>query len=316
MVRYAVQASVWVDFLSQPADNPPADPLHRPEASGRVPGRALIAWLDEDEAGRWLGGSEFQSSRDPLHRELVRRARAAVAARPVYESGAVPGTALPADIDHHLGLLRAHPESSQSIALMGEPMLVDLARVVAAQKQILTADAEDRVRGASATDLLGLARLTLPVPRREPIAWSFDSQRNAFVLSSPNPNLRVVGHFNSTVGGEVPGVVFDGFGFALSYQRSYMQVAVIAGRPVLRDGYHRAFGLLRAGIRCVPAFVKHYRSWDEADMPPGLLREEVCLGPRPPLLTDYLDDRVALDRWVAASKRLLVIQALDLNVPA
>ena len=95
-----------------------------------------------------------------------------------------------------------------------------------------------------------------------------------------------------------------------------MQVAVIAGRPVLRDGYHRAYGFLKAGIRHVPAFVKQYETWEAADMPAGLLGRETCLGDRAPLLTDYLDDAVATDRWIPATRRLLVIQALDLNVPA
>lgn len=283
---------------------------------GRVAGRALVGWLGEDEAARWLSGNEFQAPKDPLHRELARRARAAAAGRAPYSTRPRAWSALPPGVEQHLGLLAAHPESSSVIAQLGEPMLVDLGDIVAAQKQILVADAEERVRGAAANDVLGLARITLPLPRREPISWSFNAQRNAFVLMSPNPNLRVAGHFNSTVGGEVPGIVFDGFGFAITYQRSYLQVAVIDGRPVLRDGYHRAYGLLKAGIRRVPGFVRHYASWDEAAMPAGLLPPSVCLGPSPPVLPDYLDGSVALDRWIPATRRVIVVQALDVDVPA
>lgn len=294
------------------AAKPPPRPDEHP---GRVPGRALIGWLSEDEAARWLSGNEAQPSRDPLHRELARRAKACVAVRTVTRHVLTPGAPLPSGMDHHLGLLRAHPESAQPVSQMGEAMLVDLTQVIAAQKQILVADADERVRSAIDTDVVGLARITLPLPRREPISWTFDSQRNAFVMTSANPNLRVAGHFNSTVGGEVPGIVFDGFGFAVSYQRSYMQVAVVDGRPILRDGYHRAYGFLKAGIRHVPAFVKHYPTWADADMPQGLLDPSICLGDRPARLIDYLDDTVAIDRWIPATKRLLVIQALDLNIP-
>ena len=286
------------------------------ETEGRVAGRALIGWLDEEEAARWLGGNEFQPARDPLHRELARRAKSHVDARAPFNPGPTACLPLPASVEHHLGLLRTHPESAGPVAQMGDPMLVDLSNVIAAQKQILVADAENRVRAAVGADELGLARITLPLPRREPISWTFDAQRNAFIVTSPNPNLRVAGHFNSTVGGETPGVVFDGFGFALSYQRSYLQVAVIGDRAVLRDGYHRCYGLLKAGVRQVPAFVKRYASWAEAGMPAGLLPEAVCLGERPPLLTDYLDDAVAMDRWIPATRKLLLIQALELNVPA
>lgn len=295
----------------------PSTALRDPaDATGRVLARALIGWLDSDEAARWLSGNEFQPSRDPRHLELVRRAKASIAARAAYEAPPFAGDRLPEELEHHLGLLRTHPESAGTVAKLGEARIVDLSRIVAAQKQILVADAEDRVRGASAGDPGGLARITLPLPRREPISWKFDGQRNAFVLTSPNPNLSVTGHFNSTVGGEMPGIVFDGFGFAVSYQRSYLQVAVIGGRPVLRDGYHRAYGLLKAGIRHVPALVRHFDAWDEAAMPDGLLPQSVCLGANPPLLPDYLDDGVAINRWVPAMRRLLVIQALDLLVQA
>lgn len=294
---------------------PPAAPGAAPPVSDRVLGRALVAWLEDEEAARWLSGNEFQPSRDPRHRELVRRAKAVVAARPPYDSGSSPIAPCPAELEHHLGLLRTHPESAAIVAQLGDAVLIDLGQVVAAQKQILVDDAEKRLYGAAADDWQGLARITLPLPRREPISWTFDSQRNAFVLTSPNPNLKVTGHFNSTVGGEVPGVVFDGFGFAVSYQRSYLQVAVIDGRAVLRDGYHRAYGLLKAGIRRVPAFARSYASWEEAAMPDGLLPAAACLGSSPPLLADYLDDAVAIDRWLPAMRRLLVLQALDLMVP-
>ncbi len=281
----------------------------------RVPARALLGWLREDEAARWLGGSDTAAARNPLHRELARRARAAVAERPPFVAPREVDAPLPTDLEHHIALLRAHPESGNTVAAMGEPRIVDLAAIVGAQKQIVIGEATDRVHGLGGDDLLAIARLTLPLPKREPIAWSFDRERNAFVLSSPNPNLRVVGHFNSTVGGEVPGVVFDSFGFAVSYQRSYLQVAIIEGRYVLRDGYHRAYGLLRAGIRHVPAFVRRYASWDEASLPSGLLPKDACLGARPPMLTDYLNDAVAIDRWITRTSKLLILQAVELSVP-
>ena len=297
------------------AGDPPRLTPRAGDPGHRLLARALLGWLREDEAARWLAGNEAASARNPLHRELARRARAVVEARPAFAAPTDAVKPLPAELAHHIDLLRAHPESGNTIAQMGEPRLVDLGQVIGAQKQIVVGEAMDRVAGAAATDLLGIARVTMPLPRREPISWNFDAQRNAFVLSSPNHNLRVVGHFNSTVGGEVPGVLFDSFGFALAYQRSYMQVVAIGGRLLLRDGYHRAYGLLRAGIRHVPAFVREFSGWEEANLPAGLLPREVCLGARPPLLTDYIDDTVAIDRWVPRTSKVIVLQALEITVP-
>lgn len=46
------------------------------------------------------------------------------------------------------------------------------------------------------------------------------------------------------------------FGYVLGALPSFMQIAVIDGRCILRDGYHRAVGLLSRGISVVPAFVR------------------------------------------------------------
>jgi hypothetical protein len=46
------------------------------------------------------------------------------------------------------------------------------------------------------------------------------------------------------------------FGFAVALNPSYMQVVHYRGRYFLRDGYHRAYGLLSRGITVVPAFVR------------------------------------------------------------
>jgi hypothetical protein len=45
------------------------------------------------------------------------------------------------------------------------------------------------------------------------------------------------------------------FTFFVSMGASYIQVARYQGRSFLRDGYHRAVGLLRAGVSQVPAVV-------------------------------------------------------------
>lgn len=290
-------------------------PLATAQAEGKVPARALLGWLRDDEAARYLAGSETGGLRNPLHRELVRRARATVAARSIYAPAEIVRDELPADVLQHIEVLRAHPENGSAIAALGDARLVNLSAVIAGQKQIVVSEALPRVQDARADDLLGLAKITLPMPRRETISNHFDPARNAFILASPNHNLRVVGHFNSTIGGDAPGAVFNSFGFAVSFQRSYLQVAVIEGRHILCDGYHRAYGLLHAGIHWVPAFVRDVPSWEAAQFPGDFLSREICTGPRPPLLVDYLDDSVAIDRWATRMSRVVVVQALELTVP-
>lgn len=187
-------------------------------------------------------------------------------------------------------------------------MLVDLAKVCAAQPQIHTEDATRRVEGIVPDDFLGIARLTLPLPSDEALPVFFDPTKNAWLLSSPNPNLRVVANFSTPVGSGLTGL-----GFAVALQKSYLQVAALGDRFFLRDGYHRAYGLLAAGIRYAPALVKEFATFEEVGLPPGLLPQNTYLGDRPPLLGDYLDDEVAADTHIPMTQKMIVIQALEIN---
>lgn len=270
--------------------------------------RALIGWLSEQEGALWISGREMQSSPDPAHVETCRRARDSVASRKPGVDQSNLFETHPPELEAHLAALRADPESEQILATSGTPMLVDLRRVCAAQPQIHIEDALKRAASVEAADVLALAKLTLPLPSREPIPVIFDQFKNAWLLSSPDPNLRVMGHFSNSVG---PG--FAGFGFAIAQMKSYMQIAGVKGRYFLRDGYYRAYGLLAAGITKVPALVKEFDSFEHVEMPQGLLPPSAYLGDRPPMLPDYLDDQVAVDTYLPVTTRMIVVQALELN---
>ena len=291
----------------------PTEPT-QPHVSSPVPGfaqrraRALIGWLPVNDGALWLAGRQLNQQPNLQHVALCEAARQVVAARPagVDQSGVVAD--LPTEVKGHVDTLRQDQVGGQILQEAGEPKLIDLSKVCAAQPQILTEDAVRRVAGLTAGDLVGLAQVTIPLPVPPQIPVTFDQTKNAWILSSPNPNLRVVGNFNAQVG---PGVM--GFGFAVTLQKSYVQVARLAGRYFLRDGYHRAYGLLAAGIRHVPALVKEFQSFEEVALPQGLLPQAAYLGDRPPLLSDYLDDRVAADTSLPVVQKMVVVQALELS---
>jgi hypothetical protein len=106
-----------------------------------------------------------------------------------------------------------------------------------------------------------------------------------------------------------------GFGFVVTVGVSFVQVVRFQDRYVLRDGYHRAFGLLSRGITHVPAFV---RDFDTAEnlAPAGMLPHGAWLGPRPPVLRDYHDDLVSESVTLPDGRRMVVIQALELSPPS
>jgi hypothetical protein len=138
--------------------------------------------------------------------------------------------------------------------------------------------------------------------------FMFDQVRNAWVLSSPNPNLRVAAPFS----GEVQPGSF-GFGFVAELARSYVQVAGVGGRYFLRDGYHRTHGLLAAGVTWIPALVREYASIEEVAMPMGLLPPATYLGDRPPMLSDYLDATVSAETSAPVTTKIVLVQAIEIS---
>ena len=104
------------------------------------------------------------------------------------------------------------------------------------------------------------------------------------------------------------------FGFAVGLMPSLMSVIEIAGRYVLRDGYHRSIGFIESGITHVPALVKSFESWQDAKMPPaGMLSPDVVLGDHPALLPDFIADAVSAETMAPLVSKMVVIQGLELT---
>jgi hypothetical protein len=270
--------------------------------------------MDLQTAERALHSFRADYQSDPETAAKVRRAQEAVHARAegVDQRGLIED--LPITLRSHAEQLRTYAGAAAFFNEGWTPMLVDLTRVCAFQPQVFLDSAAERVAGASKQDPASIARISLPAQDRvETVSPTFDQQRNAWSVASANPNLRVVGNFAGPL--PVPNTPPGAFslGFFLSLLPSFMQVARFQGRYFLRDGYHRAIGFLASGINLVPAFVTDI-SVVERLVPAGMLPQAAYLGPRPPTLRDYLDDSVAATVQAPATQKLILVQALELNV--
>jgi hypothetical protein len=155
---------------------------------------------------------------------------------------------------------------------------------------------------------VGVADITLPVAKPELVRLQFDHGQQAWVFTTPNPNPGITGKSN---GEAQPGLSV--FGFMVAITPSFMQVAEYQGRYFLWDGYHRAYGLMRAGANRVPVIYRKYSSLAELDLPGGLFPLAVFLGERPPRLSDYLDDDVSAQVSISAAQRMIVIQGMEFS---
>jgi hypothetical protein len=111
-----------------------------------------------------------------------------------------------------------------------------------------------------------------------------DGRVGEFLIETENPNLQLR---SLPTGSNGPFVLHGGSPF--------FEVGEYRGRWFLRDGYHRAYALLREGIVRVPAVIVHARTLRELG-PVGdwFFAEEILLGERPPLVMDFLDDEMTI----------------------
>jgi hypothetical protein len=263
----------------------PADQARVTQAGGR-----MDAVPDEDAEARAAAAREAVAQRDPM------------GGQPDLLSEA------PHELDEHIAALQGNPTSAPMFAEGWSVAIADLSEVVSIQPNVFVEHAEERAQEIDPENLASVAAVSLPLPQEAQLPLQFDQSRAAWIISSANPNLRIVGNF---AGQPQPGSI--GLGFLVAVSTSFMQVARYHGRYLLRDGYHRAYGLLRRGITQVPVFTREFESFEALGLPPGMLSQDTYLGERPPKLPDYMDDQVAADVDLPAVQKMIVIQGLEIT---
>jgi ParB-like chromosome segregation protein Spo0J len=295
----------------------------------RLPGsaRVLLGWLPR-EHGESLLARQAEDGLPETQRARVSRARDTVAARAAGIDQAGLISPLPDELAGHVTRLGSTPGGARMRAEGWEIAMVDLDRVVALQPSVFTGTAIERAAHLDPGDLRAVAELTLPVSHPRPIGelppgddvppiegqYHYLTQTYTFV--SPNLNLTVAGNFDAPGNRDAPqpgGLL--GHGFNITVPPSFLQVARFQGRYLLRDGHHRAFGLLSRGITRVPAYVRDVAAAEEL-VTAGIetLPRSAWVGDRPPLLRDYHDDLVAEPVLVPVPHRMIVIHAVELLI--
>ncbi len=294
------------------------EPPERPSSTQvRRPARALIGWMRPEAAQATLlaGGTETDAVASRAALAAAARARRAVAARPegIDQDGLVRPA--PPELAGHIRELQASQAAQPYFAEGWRVALVDLTRVVACQPATVSDQATNRVAAIDPGDLAAVAALTLPTTQGEPVTARFDPLQRAWTVVSANGNLRIVApagpQLQPSGEAQVPpaGAVL---GFGILNGVSFMQVACLRGRHFLRDGHHRALGLLGRNITVVPAFVRDITAFEEMFPDPRtLLPQDAYLGSRPPVLPDMLDDTVSASVQVPAVQTMIVISGMQ-----
>lgn len=256
--------------------------------------RVLAAWLADHEVPSQILGRTPMPSEDlsELLTETVAR-RQALSARPLasFEDPTRQGD--PIVIDK----VTANPDVQAAFAdVPWRAAWVDLTRVIALQKFVVVDGLQERVHTVQEDES---ALLDLCFPEHQAVPITVASEGAGFTFSSPNPNLRVRAmQCGQAQTGVVPGAPTRTSPYVTIVADtvdSYLHVAHYRGRYFLRDGYHRAAGLLRVGVQVVPAVIAEAPTFEWVSAAPGLLSHDIAFGDRPPLLGDFWDEAVAAD---------------------
>jgi hypothetical protein len=148
-----------------------------------------------------------------------------------------------------------------------------------------------------------LERQVVPIPAQNDwnalFSLSFGSARNTdytitslrtteacseFIFHSTNPDLQLR-----------PSEVRSSSPFSLYGGSPFFEAAEYRGQWFLRDGYHRAYHLLQAGVRYAPAVIIRARTIEEVGATqPWFFSEAELFSPHPPRVTDFLDCNLVL----------------------
>ncbi|WP_213804255.1 hypothetical protein [Granulicella sp. dw_53] len=162
--------------------------------------------------------------------------------------------------------------------------VVDLRQLLAFQRRLFFNSTFVQAPAPAARDWPALLAFSFGPSKPVECDMAHDADTKTFVLRSSNPNL----HFRTTNDAAAPLEVHAGGPF--------FEVACYRGRWFLRDGYHRAYNLLKAGVFEIPAVIVQARTIEELGATqPWFFSEEVLFSEAPPYVSDFLDDELIFE---------------------
>lgn len=207
---------------------------------------------------------------------------------PAHRSPAPPSEALlpqhTSTIQHLLHPQSLRPDLLEEMAgLQWSLGVADLRALIAFQRRLFIDPTLPSTIVPAAHDWNGLVDMSFRAAIPPQCTSLQDPLTGTITIRSTNPNV----HIRTSSDPSAPLRIHSGGPF--------FEVASFRDRWFLRDGYHRAYALLRAGIYEVPAVIVHARTIQELGaVHPWFFSEAVLFSANPPYIADFLDDALVL----------------------
>jgi hypothetical protein len=260
----------------------------------------LIAWDLDDYAYR----TSALGSRQEEFATQIEHARQHVAGRSSYVGCPALLAKETEDIEQALAVAAQREDLQEEYKWFDWRLgVVDLCRLLAFQRRLVF-DPDLKLPALPAQDnwpalislALGSKRATEHRLLRHNNTISTDIS-----LHSSNPDLQLQIRQRADHGDTLPLSLYGGSPF--------LEVAELRGRWFLRDGYHRAYRLLQAGLHCIPAVVIHARTMQELGATdPWFFGEEQLFSYRPPQVVDFLEEKLVMRYKRPALRKVIRIR--------
>ncbi len=233
-------------------------------------------------AGWELDENEYRPPTDSLSGALM-RARSSVLERAPFPERNNAARSVPAAVANRLVTQRERYDLHREMRDLEWSLgVVDLRDLLAFQRRLIF----DAAISPPSMPAPGNWDALTPVAFASPRAIDFfllASGESEFLLQSANPDLQLRRSSEScslTLYGGSP----------------FLEAAEYRGRWFLRDGYHRAYYLLRAGVFETPAVLIRAKTLAElGSVGAWFFPEETLLSSHPPQVTDFLNDALTIE---------------------
>jgi hypothetical protein len=270
-------------------------------SSSKVDVYELIAWeLDEypyRDAAMSLRREEFANQ--------IERAQQSLSERESYANSPALLAAESESLNHLLVECSKRPDLQAEYEGLDWTLgVVDLRRLLAFQRRLVCSTRQHISPTPNQDKWPELISFTLGLQRATEhhfVRSCTERDHLDVTLRSNNPDFELRLSTDAGQDGHLPLSLYGG--------NPFFEVAELRGRWFLRDGYHRAYRLLQAGVYRVPAVVIYARTIGELGATkPWFFSEEQLFSARPPRVMDFLNEDLVMRYERTALRKVIRIR--------
>jgi hypothetical protein len=251
----------------------------------------LLGFLGESEALQYIQGQGIPLITEPEEwlqkirtaRETVSRISGRTKLQPQIKK-------LGAEYEPRLSQLKAEPTFHEHLIGMKSSSFawVELAKIHSFQMSLNVEYVNTLIEKAPApSDLENTVKFCLPTRdevTKTPVLSSFNPTTNTFTIVTQNLDLRIAGN----VQGEDPNTHRPIAGFVYSFGLPQMSVVEYRGFYIMKNGYHRAYALLKKGHKFIPCLLLSTDAYQSTGgQQPGFLPIDLVISDKSPVLSDF-----------------------------